>query len=345
MNALLKVNGQKYVGWKRMSLSESLEQVFKSFEFTMADRWPGQEINLPLRPGLACEVVLEGERVLTGYIDNAEPDIDAENHEVTISGRDKTQDLVDCSVIYKSGEWNNVTLAQLAKTVCEPFGITVVDIANANKVFKKVSLQTSETAFELLERLARQRAVLLNSDSAGNLLILRPEPTLYSTQLVEGENILSLSGRFSAQERYSLYVAKGQHFGDDNLNGENAASPSAKTTDSSLRYRPLEILAEDNATAASLQDRIQWEKAVRNARSSEIQVTVQGWKTGGSLWQTGRLIQVVCPSCDINEQLLISGVNFQQDEQGSRTTLTLTGKNAYNPEPATEEASDSLFNL
>ncbi len=40
-------------------------------------------------------------------------------------GRDKTGDLVDCSVVHSSGKWKGVRLEQVAADVCRPFGITV----------------------------------------------------------------------------------------------------------------------------------------------------------------------------------------------------------------------------
>lgn len=64
--------------------------------------------------------------MLTGYIDDFIPSYDADNVEIRVMGRDKTGDLVDCSVVHSSGKWKGVRLEQVAADVCCPFGITVI---------------------------------------------------------------------------------------------------------------------------------------------------------------------------------------------------------------------------
>ena len=50
-----------------------------------------------LREGLACEVRLGGEVVVTGYIDDYEPDLTETTSTICVEGRSRTGDLVDCS--------------------------------------------------------------------------------------------------------------------------------------------------------------------------------------------------------------------------------------------------------
>jgi prophage tail gpP-like protein len=51
------------------------------------------------------------------------------------------------------------------------------------------------------------------------------------------------------------------------------------------RYRPRVVLAESQLTQAQMQLRANWMKAYAYGRSTEAQITVQGWRQpDGSLW-------------------------------------------------------------
>ncbi|MCW0135736.1 hypothetical protein OIU92_00220 [Escherichia coli] len=73
-----------------------------------------------IREGQPCTVRLGADTVLTGYIDDFIPSYDAENVEIRVMGRDKTGDLVDCSVVHSSGKWKGVRLEQVAADSLPP---------------------------------------------------------------------------------------------------------------------------------------------------------------------------------------------------------------------------------
>ena len=51
--------------------------------------------------------------------------IDSGSFSLSVSGRDKTADLIDCSATGNS-EFNNKTLTAIAQELCAPFGIAVL---------------------------------------------------------------------------------------------------------------------------------------------------------------------------------------------------------------------------
>ncbi|WP_420055766.1 phage baseplate assembly protein [Escherichia coli] len=78
-----------------------------------------------IREGQPCTFRLGTDTLLTGYIDDFIPSYDADNVEIRVMGRDKTGDLVDCSVVHSSGNGKACGLNSAAD-VCRPFGITVI---------------------------------------------------------------------------------------------------------------------------------------------------------------------------------------------------------------------------
>ncbi|EPV9276039.1 phage baseplate assembly protein, partial [Salmonella enterica subsp. enterica serovar Newport] len=207
-SVILTVDGKLWEGWTEMSVSRSLKAIAGEFDLSVTTRWSAAAPRV-IREGQPCTVRLGTDTVLTGYIDDFIPSYDAENVETRVMGRDKTGDLVDCSVVHSSGKWKGVRLEQVAADVCRPFGITVITETPTGEAFASVVLEQGETGFELLDRLAKQRGVLLTSDGAGNLIITRASSVRAGVSLVLGKNILAARGRFSWRERNSQYIIKG----------------------------------------------------------------------------------------------------------------------------------------
>jgi len=327
----LRLGGRYYGGWTKLSVTRSIEQIAGSFDLEVTERWAGQATARAIVPGEACEVLLDGETVIDGYIDDVLPEYDAENHTVRIAGRDKTGDLVDCSAVYKTGQWHSVTLDTLARDLIAPFGIGLVIDTEVGAAFSSYSIQEGETVFECLERAARMKAVLLVSDAQGNLVITRAGDQVVGVQLVEGQNILAASGQFGWKDRYSTYTVKGQVKADDDFFGENAAQPKGVAIDDTInRYRPLVVLAEEHGHGATLKDRAEWERSVRMGRGNRGAVTVQGWRRpDGALWQPNTLVPVRSPMLSLDAPMLIVGCTWRLDERGTTTQLTIARRESF----------------
>ena len=146
----LKVAGSEYGGWKRIRISRSIEQLAGSFDLAVSELWPGQDYERRILAGDACSVLVDGQALVTGYVDDVSIAHGSTRHEVGVSGRDATGDLVDCSAIKGSGQWASRTLEQIATELCKPFGIKVRAEVNTGKAFNGFALQEGETVFEAL---------------------------------------------------------------------------------------------------------------------------------------------------------------------------------------------------
>ena len=331
----LLVGGREYGGWQEVSVTRSMEAVAGSFSVRVSERWAGQDTRWPIRPFDAVRVLMGGHRVVSGYVDSVRPAFDSGQHAVTITGRDKTGDLVDCSAVHSPGEWRGLDLVRLAGVLCKPFGVSVRAAVGVGAAFDVFKLQPGETAWEAIDRAARMRGVLVMSDGAGGLVITRAGQGRATTALVQGANILAASGEYQATERYSDYTVKGQHFGTDELNGEAAATVQATASDSGVpRYRPLVVIAETAVALGGARDRAQWEATVRAARADRVTVTVQGWQQeDGSLWPVNALVNLRSSWLGIDGDMLITGVRYNLGGQGTTTELTLARPDAFTPEP------------
>jgi prophage tail gpP-like protein len=333
MTVELRVGGNYFGGWESTKINLGVEQLAGTFDLTVTDCWnteQGQQV-MQIKPGQACEALINGKVVITGYVDDTGPHYDKRSHSISVTGRDKTGDLVDCSAIYKSGQWSNKKLEQIAADLCSPFGIKVITNTDTGEPFASFSIQEGETVFETLDRAARMRAVILMSNGLGNLLITRAGRARAPAGLTEGDNILMADGTFGWKDRFSHYIVKGQAQGDDNNYGETVAHAVATVEDTAItRYRPLIIIAEDQGSNATLRQRAEWERNVRAGRGTRATVTVQDWEVGGQLWLPNTVTHLSSPKLYADMDVLIASVNFSQDDEtGTTAAMQLALPSAF----------------
>ena len=326
--AELKIAGAFYGGWKSVRVTRSIEQIAGTFDLEITERWPGNPAATPIKPGQACQLLLDGEVVITGFVDVVSPEYDAGRHAIRVSGRDKTGDLVDCSAIYKSGQWLNVKFDQLARDLLKPYGIKLIVEGDVGSAFSSWNIQEGETVFECLDRAARMKALLLTSNAEGDLVVTRAGKARLVHGLVEGGNIKAARADFSWKERFSSYVVKGQgRLGADGESMHSAAKGSI-ADDIVTRHRPLVVVAESHSKNATLRDRAEWERNVRRGRSARASITAQGWRhPGGGLWQPNMLVPITSPFLWLdNAELLIVGCTYTLDGQGGTLTELAVAK-------------------
>ncbi|MGU5686645.1 phage baseplate assembly protein [Aeromonas allosaccharophila] len=328
---ILRVDGQIYTGWQKVRINRSLRDVAGDFELSLTRKWKDATA-MVIKKGSACTVHIGSDLVLTGYVDAFFPSYDADAVEWIVQGRSKTGDLVDCSAIYKSGQWQNVALDQVARDICQPFGIKVAVECDPGAAFPRVAIEQGEACFELLDRLAKQRAILLTTNESGDLVLTQASSTEMGVSLVLGENILAARGNFSMRDRASEWIVKGSSYGggatwDDTPTSTIGGQKATVTDPGVTRYRPRIIIADDITTAAGASTRGQWQMQRSIGEGTQTEITVAGWRTQsmegsqGPLWRINRL----CPIKDevqlLEETWLIVTVSFSEDDKNGRVTV------------------------
>lgn len=338
----LRVAGRLFSSWTEVSVSRGIANPAGAFSLTYAERTSEGAAPEGIRPGMPCEVLIGGQTVINGFVDMASPGFDAETRTLTVSGRDRIADLVDCSALNSPGVWRGRTMAQIATDLIAPFGLSVEVRADTGAPFKAFALQQGETVWEAIERLARFRGLLAIATPAGGVAFIRPGQTRATYGLRQGETLLAAVADHDHAQRFSRYVVKGQSAGDDDINGTAASGPRSEVEDPAIaRYRPLLVVAEEQATLASLRARAGWEASVRAAEGERVTLTVQGWRDpAGDIWRGDLVVPVSAPWIAVEGDQLIADVTFRLDVRtGSVTDLSCSPPDAYRPEPPVPEGS------
>lgn len=328
---VLRIGGVNWEGWESVEVSHQVDAAAGSFSLGLADKWRAEQMAPALSAGMACQVLAGGDTLISGYIDKLNFSFADAAHGITVSGRDKTGDLVDCSAVHDPGYFKNQTAQQLAQTLAGPFGISVKaeDSGQPIEVFK---IEEGESAFMAIERAARTRGLLPTPDGRGGLSLGRPGQRRSSTALVQGQNVKEGSVGYDVSDRFSDYVCKGQKRGSDDDYGESCCAVKGQGQDESIdRYRPLIVRPETQVNQQDAEQRAKWEASTRAARGVSAEVTVQGWRQDdGALWQAGLLVSCDLPFLHLSQDLMISKVTFGLDlSNGTTTKLELKDPKAF----------------
>lgn len=337
----LVINGIAYAGWTDIDIDLSLDNLAHSFTLSLTEKAPGGTPQTAVAAGASCRVTIGGQTVITGYVDLSEASLAGDDHSISVSGRSKAADLIDCSAIHVPGSWSNRKLEAIANDLASPLGVIITAKTDTGAAFTKFALQPGETVWQAIERMLKMRGLLAVSEADGNVSIVSPRAGAAGVRLVQGEHLLTLSGKHDVRERFSSYLLKGQSAGNDEHNGQATAHPKASASDPAVtRRRPLLIVAEDQASAESLKARAQWEATVRAAKAQEASATVVGWRDPtAKLWAQQTAVSLIAPAILIEADLMVAGVNFRIDsESGKIATLRLVYPDAYKQLPVPDTA-------
>lgn len=331
----LIVAGQAYLGWTSVSIELGIDSLVGAFSLDLATRDRTGAQDWSVAPGDECQVVLGGKALITGYIDRVQRAIEKDSHTLSVAGRDKASDLVDCSALNKPGSWRAVKLEKVAAELAAPFGVKLAFTSESGKPLARFALQQGETAWAAIERAARYRGLIAFSDGAGGVTIGNPDSGKRAGRILEGHNLLSIESELDHSGRFSQYVVKGQASGDDNRHGKAVAQVKGEASDGAVkRYRPLLMIGEEQSDPASLKKRADWEATVRAGRAERSTAIVPGWFGGdgtasGPVWAPGARAECNAPSVRIEGDRLIEAVRFIRDNDGTRTELVLVPPSAW----------------
>jgi prophage tail gpP-like protein len=358
----LEVNGVPYTYFTGATVEIRMDALCRTFRFSTSKVGTTP---LPFNGGEPVRVFADDSLLLTGFIEQVDADYDANSHAVTVSGRDKTGDLLDSTLAAASDFTGTLSLKRIIELVIKQLGLSidVIDYATPDPLAApkdQVAPEPGQNAFEFIEALARKRRVFVTSDENGDINIIRASGTQSTGRIlnyVDGQdnNVLSasvsydLTGRFRDYKFVSsmnpLALAAAGTVAPDVV-----ANQKGQAIDSAIRVgRQLALVPESSLSSGNNKERAEWEANIRKARSRVYSAVVRGFKplTEGNPWLTNTLIEVVDDFAGISAPLLISAATFSYDNnRGSTTTLGMVASNSYTlelDEPKTEVLGAGLI--
>ena len=359
VNVTVRSNKLEFGGWKVVNIQKSLDSLVGAFNLTVTDQWTiatnrndKKKSFWALYPGDKIEILVDDKMFFTGYVDQLSSNIDATGRNISISGKEKTVDLVDCSETTDKNQFEDKSFLVIAKQVCDPFQIkALIDSGvNVGGKLKNITVNPGESFFQTLDKAARDRGLLITTNEDGNLLITKSGARVSKVGLVEGKNIKSISISVDHSNRFKTYKAYGQ--GAD-IKIESApgsswqsVSNNAVAIDKGITRKRTKMLSVSGSSEnIDMQNRVRWEAKTRAARSETIVIETPSWTKPSDkineLWKVNEIVHVTAESSGIDGDYLIGTISYSQSYNGGEScTMTLIRPDAYLPEPVVEKEID-----
>ena len=324
----LSINGREFTGWTAATITMAIDNCADAFSLTAPFDPDDPVVMAAFKPMGYQDVKLSigSDVVLTGTVDKVEPKIEANNRTINVQGRSLTGPLVDCS-IEGNLEFSGLTLADIARALCKPFGVKVRADYNTGKI-TAASAKFGQGVYDFLSKVGGPYNMLLNSSYIGELVITDGKALAAKAPiatLVEGKKpLLSVSSSFDASVRFSAYKISAQQDGSANVSG--------KVSDSTIKkYRPKLIEQDDTGTDPSLA--AAWERSKAFAASMSVTAKMSGWRRpDGARWAERQTVTLKAPGAMVVRETkwLIAGVTHTLDaNEGCTTDLRLILPETY----------------
>jgi prophage tail gpP-like protein len=354
--ATLFVGGLLFEDWETVWIQWSWGSDFSTFRFTCAERepypLPGQV--LQFAPGNIVDIYLGGIQVIRGVIVTRQVAYDANQHMVRLEGVSYSWFASRSSIEHQTSDFDGKSFTQIADELLKPTGVKYQTVGDIDQTpFQSgASPQGGETIGQMLERLARDRKIIVSNMPNGDFLFIGEHsyPTL--GELVEGVNIEKMQCVLTVEAARSEFLVRGQKKGNDTEWGRAAAEQEAKIKGILGPYSILLTAIEHPVwSSAEVAKRAETEKMwAEDVTKIEATVTVYGWfrplpttiesishqqlgpTTGHTLWQAGDEVIVHSPMAMLyNQPLKIRTVTWKQDSQnGSQTELQCVNSQGLN---------------
>lgn len=351
-SVIVILDGAPFDGWKKVVIKQSFDKVTGEGTLTISPQ-PGNP--LPADVGSTAQVILAGVPVLTGYVVETSGSHGWSEHDIELTIRDKTNDLIE-STVGPGLEFDPpVKLKQVLDGTLNKMGLSdikVVDNVNPETFRQGGELPIAtldEYGHPWMDRWAKKRQVTLHPDGKGNLVIDRNQKKRGAGALIKTfedsplNNVKTAKYRNSEHGRHNEVNCAGQKStndpywetrpkGDEPAQANPLSENIGTAHDTSIRpQRKLHYRGRNGLEGKSPKDAAKWRANLARARNYTYEAEVQGFEMSpGQLWWPGFIIPVRDDHFRISDEMFIKEVEWQKDwDGGAITKVHCTAKDAF----------------
>jgi prophage tail gpP-like protein len=338
----ISVNGVLYENFTNVEILKTIESFAGEFLFKASNT---RRQNFNFSTGDSVEIYIDDNKIMTGFVNGISGSYDDTYHELAISGRDRTQDLIDSSL--KSSvdfKGQSVTLDTVIKKVLTINGLTNIKVINkvtGLTAFSKnelVSSEVGQNAFEFIERYCRLRQVLITTNKDGDIELVRAGTNKYNMLLMcangdNKNNILRASLQDNDANRFNEYIVLSQASLISQLIDKDKPVKKGFTKDNNIRTtRVLVLNSELSGDIQTNSNRAKWESNIRRTKGFQYSCRIRGYyadKKLNELILPNNQITINDDMLGINATLLIKSCKYIKGLEGTFLDLDLVNKDSF----------------
>lgn len=326
--ASLEVAGLVFKYWESLTIQRTLTDVADAFSFSAPFDSTRLEIQNAVRPFgyQLAKVAMDGELMFTGRLEQPSTPITADGQVVNIQGRSPAGSMLDCA-FFPPYQFDGQTWGAISAKLAAPFSVAVDRTLDTGPI-KTATASSGDSPADFLSGLAKGEGLVMNSNPAGALRLLRIVRTPPVASIVEGVgSFVSASLVADGTKRYSL--TRAIHSMSD---WKPVEADSLDTSVPIYRPRIITVSTVGDNIGASVKKAADWARSQSIAESCPVDVVVTGWRTdSGHIWAPGDFVTLLAPGSFIlrESEFVVDGVTFELTKDGRKTTLRLVLPEAY----------------
>lgn len=344
MTVAIRIGDRIFEGWKSARVNMGVEQL--SGAFSIEGAFDNAGTLLPIKLGDQCEVIADGEIVISGFVDKITSRYSkGQGRVIEVSGVDRTGDLTRASATPVK-EWKDVHLKEVANTLLDPFDIVPEYYKVPGDKLPKFEIEQGETVLDALSRLCSYYGVLPFPNGKGGIIIGKAGgagtfPVPLVTSRFKPSNVKEARAEASDRDRHSEYILRGEP--EDWIGADDQVAQTGKYKDETFkRHCPLIVVADNVAVENDLQKRAAQMARVRRAKGFTYEYKLAGWSHSGKVWRPNYLVRVDDTELPLRDKMLISRVDLTlSKDKGSESTVQLVPIDTYTTEKTPLPSGDS----
>ena len=206
--------------------------------------------------------------------------------------------------------------------------------------------KNDSVAVVVVERLARQRGILVMDDPEGRLVLTQLAAERATDRLIHpADGLLKIATKRDSSKRFSDYKVKAQaggrwaSFAEGDVPSALAHVEGGFRDTGVTRYRPKTILNEGAANKEGALARAEHQARRNIGRGLQARATRVGWRQrDGALWRPNILVRCSLPAMNLDAELALGEVSYRKSASGATCDLDLMPPEAFTPDPPEEPA-------
>lgn len=337
-------DGKIFSAWDSMAVTAGGDEAARSFTLACAAEIGTRALAWVFAPGKLVEVKSNGDLLCAGYTDKFAPRIGEKSADITISGRSKSADLVDCSALDETGCFKQMPPDAIIKKLAEKFDVDIRVKVKLEPVDYQVT--PGETIFAAADKMLRSQGATMRGAADGGLEIVGADDDEMAGEIVEGRDFKIGTATHDWSKRYSETRVRGQRpvgVTDEDMQIEAVARDRFVK-----RHRPRLVVNEDDTTRPRARKRAKQERDRSAGAGLTASFTLQGFRdSSGALWRPGALVPVQSPFLLLDQKMRISSVAWRQGPgaTGSTSALSLVDPRAHGGKAGRADKSGEAWEM
>jgi len=316
---LIVANGQNLAFVSNLTLNTGINVASRTASFSAPYNDSFKDIFKAYRP---IQIYIKGRLFLDGLMIRPKPSFSLTGGSIiSIEAISKAHSIIKST--YKANKdiprkWKNITLQKLLNIVLTGFDVKVFfdDLSVSNQIFDSIAIDSNETIFSFIQKIAQQKGYLIQGLPTGDLKFTKSNDS--ATPLFLFQNDSSINASYDYDDLAQTYRV---------TNERDKKGSFVDVSNNFIKSPIFKQISDNSSLTGDLQTRAEWLQAKEFAKALKVSINANDITIDGTedLWEENTIVEVKSPQNGyFNSTLfLIENITFNLSKEGRTANLKL----------------------